>query len=201
MFTAIDLLVATEDSPSKPSTRAQNNLGLWVTNVLIEAINDQGLIDFRIYNGIADSSLNLTIDPDSLDESGDPIMRLSGAFVTEQGFFAGPGEISIPVVFIDGDAPSMVKVDQALFDGVLNDTQTAGVLTGAFPTDDLLTNVVEPLIDPEGADVDGDGVNESKDEIMALVESILPQAGDVDLGDGKVGVSTRFSFVAQPAVY
>jgi hypothetical protein len=202
IFGMIDLLITTEDlSTLAFNERMQSNLDEWLTNVLIEAENEQGVIDYMLYRGIADSAFNLTIDPESLDESGNALVQLTGAFATEQGFTAGPGNITVPVNFISEIPTVQVEMEQALFDGVLTEQQTAGVLTGALPVDALLEQVIEPMIDEQGADINGDGVLETKEEIMALVEGIAPAAGDVDLGEERTGVSARFSFIGVPASF
>jgi hypothetical protein len=226
VFGMIDLLITTEDlSALAFNERMQSNLNEWLTNVLIEATNDQGNVDYMLYSGIADEAFNLTIDPSSLDENGEAVVHLTGAFTTEQGFYAGPGTVSIPVAFIAEEPTVPVSMEQALFDGVLTIEQTAGVLTGALPIDDLLETVIEPMIVDEGADINGDGIPETKEAIMDLVESIAPAAADVDLGSSGIecsgdtdcpklqtcevvagqdychrwGVSARFSFVGIPA--
>lgn len=202
VFGMMDLLITTEDlSTLTFNERMQSNLDEWLTNVLIEATNDQGAIDYMLYRGIADKAFNLTIDPDSLDESGNAIVQLSGSFATEQGFTAGPGNIAIPVNFIADLSTVQVSMEEALFDGVLTEQQTAGVLTGALPVDALLETVIDPMITDDGADINGDGIPETKEEIMAIVESIAPAAGDVDLGEERTGVSARFSFIAVPASF
>jgi hypothetical protein len=202
MFMTMDLLISSEDLSTETfNLRLQENLGLWRTNVLIEAENDNGVIEFKLYQGINDGNFNLSIAPESLDENGEALINLAGAFTTEQGFNAGPGTISLPVVIFEDDDPLPVSMEQTIFDGVLNSEQSAGVMTGALPIDELIEKVIEPIIDENGSDIDGDGVLESKEEIMTLIESIAPAAGDIDLGNNRTGVSARFSFVATPVEF
>jgi hypothetical protein len=49
--------------------------------------------------------------------------------------------------------------------------------------------------------MDGDGVNESKEELLELVWSIAPSAGDVDLGGGETGVSALLEFEASSSTF
>jgi hypothetical protein len=194
----VDLLIPTEDF-SLPTFNGllEANLDAWSTLVLMEAAATDGDLTLDLLLGVADVDLNLSVDPASYDDQGTPKGRLDGEFTSEADFWAGPATMEIPVTFVDYLDPLPVALEDASFDGGMTVDSSAGTLTAALPIDELINKVIEPLIDPNGVDIDNDGVVESKAEVLALIESIAPSAGDIDLGGGRTGVSCRFTYVAE----
>ena len=199
----VDVLMASQDfSVESFNGLLRDNLDSWTTVVLVDAKVDSNYwLTMDLLIGEADEYFALSVDPISYDQHGDPVSSLMGAFTSETMFFAGPDDFSISVSFFDTMAPLPVKIEKARFEGGMTANSNAGTLTGALPIDELINKVIDPLLDPNGTDINGDGIKETKAQILKLIWSIAPSAGDVDLGNDRTGVSCRFTYSSLPATW
>ncbi|MFT4623577.1 MAG: hypothetical protein ACI8PZ_002233 [Myxococcota bacterium] len=168
--------------------------------MLVDARNANNRLDLDLLLGLDDGS-GLTVDPASYDGDGMSVNRLAGAFTDEIQFTASADAISLPVVLFDGIEPVPLILEAVTLSGDLDADGLDTFLLGAIPVQAVIDDMVEPLIPDEGVDIDGDGVPESKEEVLDLVWSIAPAAGDVDLGGGLTGVSTLLEFRASSAEF
>ena len=194
----VDGMLPTTDL-SLANFNATINTGMAETNII--------LLEFAVTDGEAaqigvlyaeENNGNYRVDPASLDAYGDALIQLEGAFVSQDAFGAGPGEINFPAELVPQAELSIVTIVEAHVEGTIDDTISNGQLSGVLPVRSIIDDMIAPLIPPEGFDVDGDGINETVQEVLDLVESIAPLVGDVTLPGGEPGVSCTFSYFALP---
>ncbi|MBT3223364.1 MAG: hypothetical protein HN348_30190, partial [Proteobacteria bacterium] len=199
----VDLMLASQDfSIESFNALLQSNLDSWTTVVLIDAkVDSDYWLAMDLLIGEADESFQLSVNPLSYDDQGDPVATVEGAFTSETMFFAGPDDFAINVSFYEGMDPLAVTIEKARFNGAMTAKSNAGNLTGALPVDELINKVIDPLLDPDGTDINGDGIVETKAEILKLIWSIAPNAGDIDLGNDRTGISCRFTYSSVQATW
>lgn len=196
---AVDILLASEDfSLDTFNANLQSNIDGYTTIVLADARKLGSEVEIDLLQGLADETFTLTVDPSSYDESGKPNVQLEGFFFDETLMFARADTIVLPISFYEDTPPLQVYLEQVRIDAGLTSTLFAGEITGALPIDELIEKVIDPLVPANGYDYDLDGQIESKEEILALIDSIAPAAGDIDLGNDRRGISCRFTFASEP---
>jgi hypothetical protein len=133
----------------------------------------------------------------SYDAHGQPWSRLEGAFLDATAIALGPDDVQIPVTFYAGEPALMIPVAQAIAEGTLTADGTACTLGGAIPVDDLMDQVVDPLIPEEGYG------GRSKEEWLKTIEALLSNenVAQIELADGGRGIAAALSFSAVPATW
>lgn len=111
-------------------------------------------------------------------------------------FAAGPADFDLWVVGLEGLAPIPVLFRETYITGSLDEEGITGQITSVIPLAELLTDFVEPMIGPEGWDIDGDGQLEPRSEVLSFIDGVAPMLADVTLADGTRGVSVRLNFSA-----
>ncbi|MGC6493361.1 MAG: hypothetical protein ACON5B_11035 [Myxococcota bacterium] len=122
-----------------------------------------------------DADGNPGIEPDSIDENGDPVQTLTGNMTSAEEFEAGPGDVTLPLAF--GDLPFSVTTEGALMAGTLDDTQIDAILGALIPVDVVMDEAVIPLLE---AEFDPKEVQ----TYTALAQSTLQLAADYEAADG-----------------
>ncbi len=172
---------------------------------LIQAKHYQGELIMDWYPGEADFNGAVSPAARGYDSSGYPISRLRGDFSDERAFKVGPGEMTISMLLLPPPQPFVdLPFELAHVQGTIWANECEGIIGGAIPADILVEDIIEPLIPEEGVDTDGDGViNLSKEAIMTTVRNLAANEGvsDVDLGDGRRGVSSAMQFTALPTTW
>jgi hypothetical protein len=168
--------------------------------LLVDASQTGASLTIDLLLGDDDGS-GLTVNPESYDSEGNAYIGLAGSFSSQTTFAVAADMIELPIVIFEGADPAPLQLEQVTLSGNLDDAELAGLLYGVIPIQAVMDDMVEPLIPEEGVDMDGDGVNESKEELLELVWSIAPSAGDVDLGGGETGVSALLEFEASSSTF
>lgn len=196
----VDFLMPAEDL-SVASFNAMLASGLHPMNViLLDAAQDNGVLTVGLLYAES-TATGVRIDETSMDENGDPLIQFVGGFTSQTAFDAGPVDMALPVTFSVADGPVQIALVDVRLAGTMSAGLTEGDMTAVVPITVIVEDIVDPLIPVDGYDIDGDGVNETKQEILDLVWSIAPSAGDVDLGNGETGVSATFSFFGVPKAF
>ena len=163
---------------------------------LIEAHYVEADLTYDLLVGSQDEHGALYLDEEqSYDEDGLPWSRLEGVFRDQTAIRLGPDDVQIPVTFYPDEPALMIPVAQAIAEGTLTDDGSACMLGGAIPVDDLMVQVVEPLIPEEGY---GD---QTKEELLKTIETLLSTetVAQIELPDGGRGIGAALSFTAVPA--
>ena len=183
------------------AVNAQIAASLYPENILlVDAWQTGSLLTVELLLGEEDGT-GFTIDPASYAGDGTANVHLEGVFSSETDFLVASDTMELPIVLFEGADPVPLVLVSVELGGTMDTDGLDARLYGAIPVEAVIDDMVEPLIPEEGFDLNGDGVNETKEEIMDLVWSIAPAAGDVDLGGGATGVSTLLEFGASPAAF
>lgn len=197
---AVDILLGSDDFEITAfNLRLTENLDSYRTIVLLDARHTFPDLTIDVLLGLADEKFNLSVDPSSYDESGAPLAVFGGSFTAEELFQVGPSSLTLPVQFYEDSEPLPITLEQGRFVGQVNVLGTAGELTGALPIDRLIEDVVAPLIPEDGYPIGNKWF--TKDEVMDLIWTLAPNSGDVDLGGGRRGISCKFVYTAEVAVW
>ncbi len=196
----VNVLMGTDDF-SVESVNTQIAESLYPDNILlVDALQQDSTLTLDLLLGEDDGS-GLSVDPASYDDAGVPHSRMQGAFSDEIRFTVDADAIEIPIVIFEGVDPVPLRFEVVSLSGELDTATLDAALFGAIPISGVINDMVDPLIPDEGYDLDGDGVPEPKEEILDLVWSIAPSAGDIELGDGETGVSALLEFQASAATF
>lgn len=200
MLVVVDIFMKTEDF-SVPGFNAMLAAALYPSNIiLLDARHDGAALDIGLLYG-EEVEGSLVVHPESVDDDGAALVQLPGAFTSEADFGAGPTTFSIPVTFFPDTPPTPIEARDMQLHGTMDDAGVEASLRGVIPFRVIVEDIVDPMIPEEGYDLDGDGVPEPKSELMDLIWSLAPTAGDVDLGGGETGVSAWFRLEAEPATF
>ncbi|MEQ1503068.1 MAG: hypothetical protein ABMB14_12600, partial [Myxococcota bacterium] len=156
-------------------------------------------VDAHAAGDLALEVMNATVEPDGtlrVDEAY--AVELRGGFDDAGTFAVGPGDIWIEIVVREG-SPS---VPVGLLEAILTGSVDASILTARVHTlisiDEVIEDVIEPSIPPEGWDLDRDGLPESKADVMALVGDLAPLLADRILSDGAPAISAVLALEGEP---
>lgn len=193
----VDLVIATESfTVTSFNANLQDNIDDFETIILLDVRSDGRAVSLDMLRGQGTSLNNLQPAPDSYDADGAALSTLNGFFTSESAFYAGPADIEVPITLVQGLPPAPLGVLDVQMSGDANLTTVTGKLAGVIPIRQVIDKLIAPLIPPQGIDITGDGVPETQAEVIALIENVAPQLGDVDLGGGERGISSVFSFRA-----
>ena len=165
---------------------------------LIDAGQVGALLTVDLLLGDQDEAGALTVSDQSY-EGGEPTSRLQGAFSDETNFSVSSDVIQIPFSFFPDEPPLFIPVAEAILIGTLSADVAEGNLYGAIPVEDMMSQVIEPLV-PSGDDYDPDlFFGQERDEFLADIENLAnKQLADIELEDGRMAVSAALSFTAGP---
>jgi len=191
-LTLVDLAIADQDfSLIGFNTLISDSIEARILNVLISANHQDLKLDLNVVSGNYDEeSEEYEVDPGSFDADGNPISAFAGHFETEVDFGVSAEQAVLPVTFIAEDGPLPVPLTQAKIMGLLEAETVSGQISGAIPADDMVNNVIAPMIPEEGAS------GMTREEIMELVQNLTTNETlmDVPMPDGTRGISAAFRF-------
>ncbi len=146
--------------------------------------------------------LHLIVFAGTLDADGAVIVDESSGVMLPgslggDNFAAGPADFDLWVVGLEGMAPLPVLFRETYITGSIDDAGITGQITSVIPLDQLVADFVAPMIPPEGWDLEGDGVLEPREEVLAFVDEVAPLLADVELPDGTPGITARLDFFAE----
>ncbi len=137
--------------------------------------------------------------PESYNESGTPTEVVKGVFLDETTIVAGPTTLRIEVVGALNTPTVPLQLSRATVEGTLSSAVMEGRIFAVLPIETTLSDFIIPLLPQDGYDIDGDGVVESVEELIAMLEDLAPSLADVELPYGELGVSVALDYVAHPA--
>jgi hypothetical protein len=172
--------------------RLTDNVVNWSPVVVDTETVDEGAILYLhliVYAASFDAAGNVVID------EGSGVLlpgSLGGA-----NFAVGPADFDLWVVGLEGLAPIPVKFRETYITGALQPDRIDGQITSVIPLDQLVAEFVDPMVPPEGWDLQGDGLLEPREEVLAFIDEVSPLLADVSLPDGQPGISVRLDFTAE----
>ena len=164
-------------------------------NILLEANHEDLHLSVDVLAGSWDADLEtMGIDAMSYDTEGNPLTVFAGNFSTETDFGTTAALARLPVTFLPDTAPLLVPLERAHLIGILEPSGSCGLIAGVIPAQEMIDDVITPLVPEEGSST------MTKEEILDLVNGIKDNETliDVDLGDGRRGISACFQFEAAP---
>ena len=188
----IDFAIADQDfSLTGFNTLIANSIEERILNILLDAQYEMQELDVTIYSGVWDEEAETyAIDPGSYDDQGNPISNFDGYFDSETDFGVSAEAATLPVTFIASEGPLPVPLRMATISGTVESGAISGQITGVIPGDDMVNDVIAPMIPEEGAS------GMSYEQIIELVQNLTKNDTlmDVPLEDGKRGISAAFTF-------
>jgi len=169
-----------------------------VLNVLVSAQNTDRQLALSVFSGNWDAeAMNYYVDAGSYDENGDPISTMDGYFSDETAYLVGAPSAVLPVTFIIEDGPLPVPLINATMMGSIDGDLLSGQIFGVIPGDEMVTNVIGPMIPEEGVG------GQSKEQILELVQTLTSNDTlmDVPLEGEQRGISAAFTFSAPTQVF
>jgi hypothetical protein len=151
------------------------------------AVGDRFSLD--LWDGLVQPDLTVAVDPASE-------VTVDGSIASDYAFSAGPGDIPLQFVVLDSVAPVSLVLYGATVEGDWADPALNGTFDAVIAVDDVVAQIVAPGIPDDGWDLDGDGVNEPKDAILALVDNLAPSTADTLTQDGRPAISVRMLFAS-----
>jgi hypothetical protein len=157
--------------------------------MLIDAVHGEGVLTNDVLLGSLDGG-TLGIDEASYGADGTPQARLGGAFESEKRFEVSADRIEIPIIFDPEAPPVLLPLAMARIEGTMDANGTQGVLGGAIPIDDLVTQVLEPLLAPEDEYDPADYMGLERDALLDTVRDLANDTmADIELSDGSKAIS------------
>ena len=166
-------------------------------NMLLDSVQAQGSLDVHVLSGVLMDDDQLHVDPQSLTEQGDPRTQLQGEFSASIEFSVSADNAELVVPFVAGEPPSVVPLERETFWGTMDGESVDAVIAGVIPSEQLASDVLAPLIPEEGVG------SQSKESLLSTLKTLsaLETISDIDLGDGRRGVSCAFRVKASAATW
>lgn len=200
ILTMVNYFVADIDlSPDGFNATLADSLESGALILLLDARHTGSDLTLDLLLGAEDDVGELSVDEEqSYDEgTGEPYSRLHGAFLDQVAYEAGPDDIQIPITVYPDEPALLVPLVGGLAEGDLEAEATEGMLGGAIPVEDLVDQVVAPIIPEEGYD------DRTKEEWLELIESTANDeaVSDLELEDGSRAFSAALAYTAAPAAW
>jgi len=145
----------------------------------------------------SDTGGGLDVDPASYDANGVPLNVLDGEFFDQTRFSANASAtVDFPLTLVPDTPAANITFHDLELTGTMDGLSSAGTMYTVIPVNQVVEEVAEPLIPAEGVEIFGSWM--TKDEVMDLIWELAPLLGDVDLGDGEMGVSSMLQYTAVP---
>ena len=198
-LTLIDFAIADQDfSLDGFNTLIAESIEGQILNILLGTSYEMQALGVTVYSGVWDEEANeYSIDPGSYDEAGNPVSSFAGYFDSETDFAVSAEAATLPVTFIASEGPLPVPLRMATISGTATNDGMTGQITGVIPGDDMVNDVISPMIPEEGAG------GMSYEQIMELVQNLTKNETlmDVPLDDGKRGISAAFTFSSEIEIF
>jgi len=170
--------------------------------MLMDAAHTSGDLRLDVLLGSQDDSGTLGVDAVSYGADGTPEARLDGRFESQKRFIVTSDRIEIPIIFDPEAPPVLLPLAMARIEGTLEESGTQGVLGGAIPIDDLVAQVLEPLLPPEEEYDPADYAGMERDVLLETVRTMGNETmADIELDDGSKAISAGLIFGADPASF
>jgi len=165
--------------------------------MLMEAQHEGTELTLDVLLGAVGDGDSLAVDEASYGPDGSPQARLNGAFASEKRFVVSSDRIEIPVIFDAALPPVLLPLAMASIEGTMEEDAAQGTLGGAIPVDDLVSQVLEPLLPPEDEYDPEDYAGLERDALLDTVRDLGNESlADIELEDGSMAVSAALIFGA-----
>lgn len=160
--------------------------------LLMEAAYQDSELTYDILTGMTVETGAYFPSDDAFDESGEPLARLEGFFTSETEFYATADRALVGITFFPDEPAFPLPLELVTVEGSVDGAVIEGDLYGVIPTDDLRDLLVIPLLEEAFPDP------KERATYLDLVEGALKleTLADIDLGDGRRGVSCAFNYTA-----
>jgi hypothetical protein len=152
--------------------------------------------------GVADKSGALSVDKSSYTD-GVPNTRFSGAFSSQTDYTSSSERIELPFPLLVGEPAVLVPLELAQNIGSVDGSANGGIIVGAVPVDDFMSQVIDPVI-PTGEDYDpSDFLDMDRDELLDFIYEFATgeTMADITLADGRKAVSAVVNYSAETSSF
>ena len=152
--------------------------------------------------GVEDESGTLTVDESSYTD-GTPNTRFVGAFDSQTTYAASSTRIELPFPLLIGEPAVLVPLELAQTIGEVDNDSNGGIIVGAVPVDDFMTQVIDPII-PTGDDYDPSAfLDMEREELLDFIYEFATgeTMADITLEDGRKAVSAVVTYSGGPASF
>ena len=158
--------------------------------LLMETTYDDVDLTLDILTGMLAGSGVPAVDPISYDKAGDPLSSVEGYFTSDTDFYGTADRVQVGVTFFPKEPALPLPIEMVTVVGTADQDTISGSLYGAIPADDLMELLIIPLLEDSIVDPG------ERKTMIGLVEGVLdyPTVTDIDLGDGRRGISCAFYF-------
>jgi len=170
--------------------------------LLTELAHAEAVLTFDALLGIDDKG-SLSVDPTSYASDGTPNSRFSGAFTSQTDFSATSERIELPFPIIIGEPAIQVPMELAVVSGAVDAKANSGLIGGAVPVDDFMTQVIEEII-PTGDDYNPEAyLDMTRKELMDFIYEFATgeTVADIELEDGRKAISAAVRYEAAAASF
>jgi hypothetical protein len=192
----VDIAIADQDfSRDGFNTLIEESIATNVLNILLDGNHAELDLALLVLSGTWDPELEVYgIDSGSFGEDELPLSDFLGEFSSETTFSVAAQRAILPVTFQEGEAPLPVPLEGSSIYGELSSEAVSGQIIGVIPGQEMVDNVLTPMIPEEGAS------GMTKEEIIDLIQGLTTNETlmDVPLSDSRRGISAAFTFEAAP---
>lgn len=178
------------------------DLGDGTIVVLGEMTYADGTLTQDILLGAYDEETEtLSVDEVSYGDDGIPESRMTGIFLDETSYIVEADRMYLPFPIVAEEPPILVPLELVTVEGSVTPESLDGMMYGAVPVDGMIDDVVD-AITPTGEDYDpADYQDMEREEFLEYLRDFAndPNVSDIDLGDGRRGVSAALTFTTAEA--
>ena len=191
------ILSSLDLSPDGINLQIASSIEAESLNLLMDSSYASGTLTIDVLTGDSDGSGNFSVSPSSFDADGKPNTSMSGEFADQTTFMATADSAIIIIPFTEDTEPAPVPIERVTLAGTMTADTVDARLTGVIPSDSLADDVIANLVPEEGVG------SLSKESILSLVRGLAARdnISDIDLGNGKRGVSASFTVQATASTW
>ena len=116
---------------------------------------------------------------------------------------ASAASAGVPFLFMPDTPPVLIPMRMARLEATMNDATASGILAGAIPVEDFISQVVDPLLPPVEEYDPREFNGLERDELLQQVRDIanLDTVSDIELDGGERAFSAALNFKADPTTW
>lgn len=171
--------------------------------ILLEGAYSEGVLQVDVLLGQEDESGALSIDPVSIEENGEASAHFVGEFMSQDQASASADSAGVPFLFMPDTPPVLIPMRMARLEATMDDESVSGILAGAIPVEDFITEVVDPLLPPEEEYDPSEFNGLEREQLLQQVRDIanLDTVSDIELDGGERAFSAALSFEASTTTW
>lgn len=171
--------------------------------ILLEGNYESGVLEVNVLLGQQDESGVLSIDPVSIEDDGKASAHFVGEFLSQEEASASAASAGVPFLFMPDTPPVLIPMRMARLEATMNDATASGILAGAIPVEDFISQVVDPLLPPVEEYDPSEFNGLERDELLQQVRDIanLDTVSDIELDGGERAFSAALNFQANSTTW